>query len=59
MFDDQTGYSKPMWKEMADNGWLGLSFLRVELSASMYEPEKGEFDWDNEEMRALLGAFQV
>lgn len=26
MFDDQTGYSKPMWKEMADNGWLGLAF---------------------------------
>ncbi|MBI5880184.1 MAG: acyl-CoA/acyl-ACP dehydrogenase [Chloroflexi bacterium] len=26
MFDDQAGYSKAMWKEMADNGWLGLTF---------------------------------
>jgi len=26
MFDDQRGYSKEMWKEMADNGWLGLTF---------------------------------
>jgi len=33
--------------------WLGLSFLRVELSMRMYEPEKGQFDWENEEMQAL------
>jgi hypothetical protein len=33
--------------------WLGLSFLRVEVSASMYEPERGRFDWTNEEMLAL------
>lgn len=26
MFDDPTGYNKPMWKEMADLGWLGLTF---------------------------------
>jgi hypothetical protein len=33
--------------------WLGFSFVRVELSARMYEPEKNQFDWDNEEMLAL------
>jgi alkylation response protein AidB-like acyl-CoA dehydrogenase len=26
MFDDSTGFSKPMWKEMAGLGWLGLTF---------------------------------
>lgn len=26
MYDDQTGFSKDMWKEMADMGWLGLTF---------------------------------
>jgi hypothetical protein len=42
------------WDQVCTHAsWLGLSFLRVELSASMYEPEKGRFDWDNEEMRAL------
>jgi hypothetical protein len=33
--------------------WLGMSFVRVELSARMYEPEKDKFDWENEEMQAL------
>lgn len=33
--------------------WLGFSFIRVELSARMYEPEKNRFDWDNDEMLAL------
>ena len=26
MFDDATGFSKAMWKEMAQLGWLGLTF---------------------------------
>ncbi|MBI3914916.1 MAG: acyl-CoA/acyl-ACP dehydrogenase [Chloroflexi bacterium] len=26
MFEDPTGFSKPMWKEMAGLGWLGLTF---------------------------------
>ena len=26
MFDEPTGFSKPMWKEMAGLGWLGLTF---------------------------------
>lgn len=33
--------------------WLGMSFVRVEMSARMYEPEKNRFDWENEEMQAL------
>lgn len=34
-------------------GWLGLNWVRVELSARMYEPERNRFDWNNEEMQAL------
>ena len=34
--------------------WLGLSFIRVELSQHMYEPERNAFDWNNEEMQALF-----
>lgn len=34
-------------------GWLGMNFLRVELSQRMYEPERGVYDWNNEEMRTL------
>ena len=33
--------------------WLGLDWIRVEVSARMYEPEKEKFDWNNEEMQAL------
>jgi hypothetical protein len=33
--------------------WLGLDWIRVELSARMYEPEREKFDWNNEEMLAL------
>jgi len=42
------------WEQIYDHAsWLGLSWLRVELSMRMYQPEKGTFDWDNEEMQAL------
>jgi hypothetical protein len=42
------------WDQICKHAsWLGLSFLRVELSADMYEPERGMFSWDNEEMLAL------
>ena len=42
------------WEQIYHHAsWLGLSFLRVELSMRMYEPEKGQFDWENEEMQAL------
>lgn len=33
--------------------WLGLDWNRVELEARMYEPERGQFTWDNPEMRIL------
>ncbi len=33
--------------------WLGLNFIRVELSQHMYEPERNLFDWYNDEMLAL------
>ncbi len=33
--------------------WLGLDWLRVEMDRRMYEPHKGQFDWNGEEMRTL------
>jgi hypothetical protein len=33
--------------------WLGLNFIRVELSQRMYEPQRKKFDLDNTEMQAL------
>jgi hypothetical protein len=42
------------WKQIYSHAtWLGLSWIRVELSARMYEPERNKFDWNNEEMTAL------
>lgn len=42
------------WKQICRHAsWLGLSWLRVEMSARMYEPERNRFDWGNEEMLAL------
>ena len=42
------------WDQMCRHAtWLGLNFNRVELSQRMYEPERGVFDWNNEEMLAL------
>jgi hypothetical protein len=43
------------WNQLYDHArWLGLNFIRVELSQRMYEPDKNKFDWDNEEMAALF-----
>ena len=45
---------KKSWDQIcAHASWLGLNFIRVELSQGMYEPERGVFDWTNEEMLAL------
>lgn len=45
---------KKGWKQVTDHAaWLGLNFIRVEMSQRMYEPERRLFDWDNEEMQAL------
>jgi hypothetical protein len=42
------------WEQIYSHAeWLGLSWLRVELSMRMYQPEKDNFEWDNEEMQAL------
>jgi len=43
------------WRQICEHAtWLGLDFLRVELSQRMYEPERNVFDWKNEEMTALF-----
>jgi hypothetical protein len=42
------------WRQLCGQAsWLGLNFVRVELSQLMYEPGKGKFSWDNEEMLTL------
>jgi sugar phosphate isomerase/epimerase len=42
------------WKQICEHAsWLGMNWMRVEFSQRMYEPQRGEFDWDNEEMQAL------
>jgi hypothetical protein len=42
------------WEQVLNHAsWLGLNFIRVELSQRMYEPRRQQFDWDNEEMKAL------
>src|SRR5512143_3729643 len=33
--------------------WLGLDWNRVEFEQRIYEPERGQFSWDNPEMRIL------
>lgn len=43
-----------LWSRLYDHAsWLGLNFVRVELSQRMYEPGRREFDWENDEMKAL------
>ncbi len=46
--------NEPAWRQLAGHAsWLGLDFVRVELSQRMYEPQRRRFDWDDDEMRAL------
>jgi hypothetical protein len=33
--------------------WLGFDWNRVEFEQRVYEPERGQFSWDNPEMRIL------
>jgi len=47
--DDTSGWSQI--KKHAS--WLGLNFIRVEIDQRMYEPERNQFDWQNDEMQAL------
>ena len=42
------------WQDLERHAsWLGLDWLRVELERRMYEPERGRYDWKNEEMETL------
>jgi Cellulase (glycosyl hydrolase family 5)/Glycosyl hydrolase family 30 beta sandwich domain len=45
---------KEAWQQLCNHArWLGLDFIRVELMMKMYEPQKGQFDWNNNDMQAL------
>ena len=42
------------WSQIKKHAsWLGLNFIRVEIDQRMYEPERNQFDWENDEMQAL------
>jgi hypothetical protein len=42
------------WNQIKNHAaWLGLNFIRVEIDQRMYEPEREQFDWENNEMQAL------
>jgi hypothetical protein len=47
--DDEAAWQRLL----AHADWLGLDWCRVEIEQRMYEPERGRFDWDNADMRAL------
>jgi hypothetical protein len=45
---------KQQWEDLRRHfRWLGLDFVRVEIDMRMYAPERGRFDWENEEMQML------
>ncbi len=42
------------WDDLSKHArWLGLDFIRVEIDMRMYEPERGKFDWQNDQMKTL------
>jgi hypothetical protein len=46
--------STDSWEQIYKHAsWLGFTWIRVEMSARMYEPERNVYSWDNEEMMAL------
>ena len=46
--DDSTA-----WNQLLHHAsWLGMNFVRVELSQHMYEPQRNQFTWESEEMIA-------
>ena len=46
--------STAAWQDIERHAsWLGLDWLRVEVDRRMYEPERGRYDWDNEETQTL------
>ncbi|MGA3326076.1 MAG: hypothetical protein ABSF45_16515 [Terriglobia bacterium] len=45
---------KQAWLDLQSHArWLGLDFIRVGIDMRMYEPERGRFDWHNDEMQTL------
>lgn len=45
---------KGQWQQLYEHAdWLGINWLRVELSHHMYEPRQHVFTWESEEMLAL------
>ncbi len=45
---------KEAWDDLfREADWLGMDWIRVEVSRRMYEPERRTFDWENDEMRTL------
>ena len=46
--------ARAAWQDVLRHArWLGLDFIRVEVDMRMYNPRRGEFTWDNEEMETL------
>ncbi len=42
------------WQAVYDHAsWLGLNWMRVEIRHQMFEPQRKQFDFDNEEMQTL------
>ena len=42
------------WRDLLGHArWLGLDFCRVEIDMRMYEPDRGKFAWDSDEMKTL------
>lgn len=54
-----TGY-RQQWDDLLMHfRWLGLNFVRVEIESHMYEPERGKFDWQNDEMQVLYRILDI
>ena len=46
--------STAAWQDIERHAsWLGMDWLRVEFDRRMFEPERGRYDWDNEETKTL------
>ena len=42
------------WQDIERHAaWLGLDWLRVEIDRRMFEPERGRYDWQNDETQTL------
>ena len=42
------------WRQIGRHArWLGLDWNRVEIEQRIYEPQRGQFSWNNPEMRIL------